>query len=195
MARSNTPQLIAGILVLFGIVHYLRGRDLSANADNAEDNFQADNPPPLLDGSNGGGGGSEQSTPEPSPQNYDITYNNTYNQTQGRTNPRAADPTPTPTGQSQSRNTFGGIPVPANYSGARDYFSQLRNSLTDNNNRFESQTKVTSLRGSSRSSSRNSFNSGKSGNSTYNDNSGSNFFNGGNSTVSKKRGRALLGLD
>ena len=193
MARSNTPQLIAGILVLFGIVHYLRGRDLSANADNAEDNFQADNPPPLLDGSNGGG--SEQGTPEPSPQNYDITYNTTYNGTQGRTNPRAAEPAPAPAPTGQTQNTYGGIPVPTNYGSARDYFSQLRNSLTNNNYRFESQNKATSSRGSSRSSSRNSFNSGKSGNSSYNDNSGSNFFNGGNSTVSKERGRALLGLD
>ena len=194
MARSNTPQLIAGILVLFGIIHYLRGRDFSANADNAEETYQDDNPP-LLDGSNGGGGGSEQGTPEPSPQNYDITYNNTYNQTQGRTNPRAADPAPAPTGQSKSQNTFGGIPVPTNYGSAQDYFSQLRNSLTNSNNRFESQTKVTSSRGSGRSSSRNSFNSGNSGNSSYNDNSGSNFFNGGNSTVSKERGRELLGLN
>ena len=78
MARSNTPQLIAGVLVLFGIIHYFRGRDLSANADNAEDNLsKIDNPPPLLDGSNGGGGNeSGQDTPAPSPQNYDITYNN-----------------------------------------------------------------------------------------------------------------------
>ena len=93
MARSNTPQLIAGVLVLFGIIHYFRGRDLSANADNAEETYQDNNPPPLLDGSNGGGGNeSGQGTPAPSPQNYDITYNTTYNGTQGRTNPRAAEP-------------------------------------------------------------------------------------------------------
>ena len=159
MARSNTPQLIAGVLVLFGIIHYFRGRDLSANADNAEETYQDNNQPPLLDGSNGGGGNeSGQDTPAPSPQNYDITYNTTYNGTQGRPNPRAAEPAPAPAPAGKTQNTFGGIPVPTNYSSAQDYFSQLRNSLANNNYRIEPRTKFTSSRGSSRSSSRNSFN-------------------------------------